>query len=298
MGAALAALIVVAACSGGGAAGPTLPPPLNVAVWVGTQSGTMPLVLIAPHGGDLSPADLPDRSCPGCALENDFGTQELAYAIAAAFEARIGKRPYVVANRLHRRKFDGNRELIEATGGYAPLVPLWSAFHEQIDSAKSGARRVHPRVLVLDLHGHAHTKQRLELGYLLSASQLRLTNDALAGALATSSIAQLASLRPASDTGALLLRGPRSLGSRFAALGVPAVPSDADPAPLEGDAYFTGGFNTQLHGSLTGGAVDAIQIESHRIGIRDTAANRALFAEAVVTAVLGLLDDYYGWSPT
>lgn len=258
----------------------------------------MPLVLIAPHGGELSPADLPDRDCVQCASVNDFGTQELAYAIAAAFEARIGKRPYVVVNRLHRRKFDANREVVEATGGFAPLAPLWTAFHEQIDSAKTGALRVHPRVLVLDLHGHAHTKQRLELGYLLSGSNLRLNSSALAPLLSNSSIAQLASLRAATDSGALLLRGPRALGSRFAALGVPAVPSDVDPAPLELDGYFSGGYNTERHGSRTGGAVDAIQIEAHGVGIRDTAANRALFAEAVVTAVLGWLNDYYGWSPT
>jgi N-formylglutamate amidohydrolase len=268
-----------------------------VSGWVTAQAGTMPLVILAPHGGDLSPDELPTRSCAGCVVINDAETQELAYAIAAAFETRTGKRPFVVVNRLHRRKFDANRELAEATGGYAPLNPLWQLFHDRVDSAKAGALRVHPRVLVLDLHGHAHTKQRLEIGYLLSASQLRTSNDALAPALSMSSIARLAALRPATDTGALLVRGPRALGSRFAALGVPAVPSDVDPAPLAEDPYFSGGYNTERHGSFAGGAVDAIQIESYRVGIRDTPANRALFAETVVTAVLGLLGDYYGWGP-
>ncbi len=277
---------------------PTTPtPPLNVAGWVTAQDGTMPLVIIAPHGGDLSPDELPTRSCAGCVVINDADTQELAYAIASAFGSRTGKRPFVVVNRLHRRKFDANRELAEATGGFAPLQPLWQLFHERVDSAKAGALRLNARALVIDLHGHAHTKQRLELGYLLTGSQLRGSDAALAAAMSSSSLARLALLRPAGDTGVLLLRGPRSLGSRFAALGVPAVPSDADPAPLEGDAYFSGGYNTERHGSALGGAVDAIQIESHRTGIRDTPANRALFAEAVVTAVLGLLGDYYGWSP-
>lgn len=302
---ALAALLVVSCAGGGTSATPTSPTgtpatptaPLNVAGWVSASPGTMPLVIIAPHGGDLSPEELPTRACAGCSVLNDADTQALAYAIADAFEARLGKRPFVVVNRLHRRKFDANREMPEATGGYAPLNPLWTLFHERVDSAKAGALRVHPRALVIDLHGHAHDKQRLELGYLLTSSQLRGTDSALTAALAASSIARLATLRPSSDSGGLLLRGPRALGSRLAALGVPAVPSDADPAPLVGDEYFSGGYNTARHGSRLGGAVDAVQIESHRIGIRDTAENRALFADKLVTALAGLLGEYYGWSP-
>lgn len=35
----------------------------------------------------------------------------------------VGLASLVVANRLHRRKFDGNRDRSEATGGYAALDP-------------------------------------------------------------------------------------------------------------------------------------------------------------------------------
>lgn len=304
----MAALLVIS-CGGSGdsaPAGPTAPnpptgnpttpsAPLNISGWVTATVGTIPLVIIAPHGGDLSPEELPNRACAGCVTLNDADTQALAYAIADAFQARVGKRPFVVVNRLHRRKFDANRDLAEATGGYAPLNPFWSLLHERIDSAKAGALRVHPRALVIDLHGHAHQKQRLELGYLLTSTQLRGTDAALTAALTGSSIARLATLRPASDSGVLLLRGPRALGSRLADLGVPSVPSDVDPAPLAGDDFFSGGYNTNRHGSLLGGAVDAIQIETHYAGIRDTAENRALFADRLVTALLGLLGDYYGW---
>lgn len=304
----MAALLVVS-CSGNGAppaptepTTPVVPPPappapLNVAAWVTATAGTMPLVIIAPHGGDLSPDSLPNRSCAGCTTVNDTETQALAYAISDAFFSRVGRRPFIVVNRLHRRKFDANRDRTEATGGYAPLNPLWSLFHERIDSAKAGALRTHARALVIDLHGHAHEKQRLELGYLLSATQLRGSDAALSAALSGASIARLAALRPAADSGALVVRGPRALGSRLAALGVPSVPSDADPAPLVGDDFFSGGYNTERHGSLFGGAVDALQIEAHRIGIRDTAENRAAFADRLVTALLGFLREYYGWSP-
>lgn len=280
---------------------PTIPTPpspaLPVADWVEGVDGEIPLVIIAPHGGDLAPTELPDRVCSGCVTGNDLNTQALARAISDAFSGRIGKRPYLVINRLQRRKFDANRDLQEATAGYAPLAPMWTRFQGAIDSAKVRARRLHPRILVIDLHGHGHTIQRLELGYQLSASELRLSDAALTPLVSMSSVAQLGRMAASRDSGAVLIRGPRSLGARFATLGIPAVPSDVDPAPLAGQDYFNGGFNTGRHGSSNAGPSDAIQVECHYTGLRDTAANRAGFADLFVTAVLAFLRDHYGWVP-
>lgn len=278
---------------------PVVVPPLEVSGWVSATDGTMPLIIVAPHGGDLSPTELPDRTCTGCVVANDLNTRELALAIENAFASRIGKRPFVVANRLHRRKYDANRAEGEATGNYAPLAPFFALFHARVDSAKARALRVHPRALLIDLHGHAHAIARLELGYLLSEGQLRLADSLLAPYVRTaSSIARLDSAAVSRDAGATLLRGPRALGTRLAAAGVPSVPSASDPAPASADPYFDGGYNTQRHGSLLGGPVDAIQLESHYVGIRDSATSRAAFAEVFVTAMLQFLADHYGWSPT
>lgn len=281
--------------------GPVSPPPpapvYDASAWVTASDGTIPVVIVAPHGGDLNPDSLPLRDCGGCVTGNDLNTQALAQEVAAAFERRIGARPFVVVNRLHRSRFDGNRDQTEATDGYAPLFPVWEFWQAAIDSARVRATRVHPRALVIDLHGHGHTIQRLELGYLLSAADLRLSDDGLLAHIAGSSVARLHQLKAAGDTGAMVIRGPRALGSRLAALGVPSVPSDSTPAPLVGEDYFSGGYNTLRHGSSGGGAVDAIQIESHYTGIRDSAASREAFAEKLVTALLGMLEDYYGWTP-
>lgn len=302
------ACFVVACSADGGGAGPItppLPPPppapapvYDVTAWVTSSDGTIPVVIVAPHGGDLNPDSLPFRSCSGCVTGNDLNTQALALEIAAAFERRIGARPFVVINRLHRSRFDGNREQAEATDSYAPLFPVWDHWQASIDSARVRAARLHPRAILIDLHGHGHAIPRLELGYLISATQLRLGDDGLLAHVGNSSVARLHQLKAAGDTGAMLIRGPRALGSRLVALGVPAVPSDATPAPLVGEEYFNGGYNTLRHGSRDGGAVDAIQIESHYTGIRDTAANREAFAEKLVTALLGMLNDYYGWTPS
>lgn len=301
-------LFLAAACasdeSGGGSITPppTPRPPAPTPVydptaWVTSSDGTIPVVLIAPHGGELNPESLPVRTCAGCVTGNDSNTQPLANEIAAAFERRIGRRPFLVINRLHRSRFDGNREQAEATGSYAPLFPVWEHWQASIDSARVRAARVHPRAIVIDLHGHGHAIQRLELGYLLTATQLRLTDDQLHATVTSSSVARLHQLKPAGDSGAALIRGPRSLGSRLVALGVPSVPSSTTPAPLVGEDYFNGGYNTVRHGSRSGGTADAIQIETHWAGVRDTDANRRAFAEHLVTALLGMLADYYGWIP-
>jgi hypothetical protein len=153
--------------------------------------------------------------------------------------------------------------------------------------------------LLIDMHGHGHDVQRLELGYLLSATTLRQDDATLvaSGAMARTSVAQLAlASRSSADRGVALLRGPHSLGALLATRGVPAVPSPADRAPLTGQEYFTGGYNTERHGSLDGSALDAIQIEHHFTGIRDNATVRGAYARTLVDALLVYLSLHYGWT--
>lgn len=265
--------------------------------WIEFQPGDAPLVIIAPHGGTLAPAELADRACAACVTTNDLNTQELARAIADAFARRTGMRPHLVVNRLHRRKFDGNRERPEATGGAVALDPTWQWLQAALDSSAGRVSRRWSRGLVIDLHGHGHAIPRLELGYLLTGTELRRSDATLiaGGDLARTSIARLASDARSGERNVSLLRGANSLGALLAAAGYPAVPSPAMPAPQVGDEYFDGGFNTQRNGSLNGGALDAIQIECHLSGVRDSAAARAQFAEALVTALVTFLDRQYGW---
>lgn len=274
-------------------------PAVDLSLYPEATAGTAPLIIIAPHGGDQSPASLPDRICAACTTVNDANTQELARLVADAFGRRTGKRPHLVINRLHRRKFDANREIVEATGAYAPLEPVWRAFHDAIDTARARIVRTSARGLVIDLHGHAHAVPRLELGYLLGDATLRLTDSALTarGEVARSSIARLATDRVSSATPVALLRGAPSLGALLAAAGYPSVPSPSDPSPQVGEEYFDGGYNTGRHGSRLGGATDAVQVECNFAGVRDTPENRARFADALAAALEQLLRDQYGWRP-
>lgn len=267
--------------------------------WIEYTPGDAPLVLIAPHGGTLTPSELPDRSCAECVTTNDLNTQDLARAVAEVFLRRTGKRAHLVVNRLHRRKFDGNREAPEATGGVGALMPPFTWMQSALDSATSRVATRSARGLVIDLHGHGHDIPRLELGYLLTNAGLRMSDAALtaSGEMSRSSVARVASDSRAGDRGVALLRGPFSLGALLSAAGYASVPSPATPAPLVGEEYFDGGFNTRRNGSATGGALDAIQIESQLAGVRDTAASRSAFAEVLVTVLLQYLDRHYGWRP-
>lgn len=266
--------------------------------WIEYTPGDAPLVIVAPHGGALTPSQLPDRSCSGCVLVNDANTQDLARLIVAAFITRTGARPHLVVNRLSRRKFDGNRALPEASGGNPALNAPWEWMHAAIDSAETRITRASGRGLVIDLHGHAHDVARLELGYLLTSTELRQTDAALAAgnAMARTSVARLAAdSRSNADRGIALLRGPNSLGALLRVGGYPSVPSPADVAPLLGQEYFNGGYNTSRHGSLNGGTLDAIQIECHFENVRDTSSSRTAFAWALSGALVTYLERHYGW---
>lgn len=322
---ALPLLALVVAC-GGGDTQPTTPPPsggtgspggtsnvnapagpLTVGVtyadvpgYVEFVPGDAPIVLIAPHGGSLSPSGLPDRTCSGCVTGADLNTQELARAIADAFVRRTGKRLHLVINRLHRRKLDANRDVTEATGGTASLESSWRWLHAAVDSAREHVVKRSGRGLVIDLHGHGHVVQRLELGYLLGDFDLRLTDAQLvsSNAMNRTSITRLSNdTRRVADRGVAILRGSQSLGTLLAGAGYPSVPSSSDPAPKSGEEYFEGGYNTQRHGSLSGGPLDAVQIECNFIGVRDTEANRARFADALVAVLVPWLATHYGWTP-
>jgi hypothetical protein len=268
--------------------------------WVEYTAGDAPIVIIAPHGGLLTPSALRDRSCDACVTTNDTNTQQLARAIVDSFTARTGRRPHLVVNLLHRRKFDANRDLPEATSGNAgALEPSWRWMHAAIDTARADVVRRWQHGLVIDLHGHAHTVPRLELGYLLTAAQLRLTDaELVAGALLDGSSVARLTRAPRSGLGAAaVLRGAGSLGALLEARGVPSVPSPSAPAPSVGEAYFSGGYNTFTHGSRDGGPVDAVQVECHFPGLRDTPGNRAQFASRFTDALIEFAIREYGFTP-
>ncbi|MDX2183625.1 MAG: hypothetical protein SFW08_06570 [Gemmatimonadaceae bacterium] len=268
--------------------------------WIEYVPGTMPLILVAPHGGLLQPVNVPFRSCPveaaDCTTTNDANTQDFARRLSDSIYARTRLRPHVIINLLHRNRYDGNRGRLEATGGNGILDRAWRWQHAFIDSAKATIGRQHGRGLLIDLHGHAHDIARLEWGYAISRDALNGSDAMLNSSLLGSSIARLAVDRRSGDSYIQLLRGPHSFGGLLQAAGYAGVPSPQFPGPGV-DPYFEGGYNTQRHGSRDDGPVDAVQLEMPFDGVRDVPANRAAFASALTTATLAFLHRQYGYTP-
>ncbi|MCC7505889.1 MAG: hypothetical protein IT259_11335, partial [Saprospiraceae bacterium] len=147
--------------------------------YVEYRAGNLPIIISAPHGGDMAPAAIPDRTCPNAVTVNDGNTQALCRQIDTAIQMRFGCYPHIVINRLARRKLDANRDLPEAACDNPLAEQAWFDYHEFIDSAKTAVTATYGRGIFIDLHGHAHTIQRLELGYLLSGAELRKPDDSL-----------------------------------------------------------------------------------------------------------------------
>ncbi len=256
------------------------------------RPGTLPLVLTAPHGGYLEPPDLPNRGWG--VTGRDRNTLELTLAIRDALYSRTGAYPHVVLSNLHRIKLDPNREITEAAQGNPEAERAWWEFQIFADEAGFLVEEAFGEGLHLDIHGHGHAIDRLELGYLLSRTDLAQTDEGLSGSIYVnkSSLRALAS-KPGVSLAALI-RGPFSLGTLMEERLVPAVPSARQPNPGQ-DEYFTGGYNTARHGSRDGGSISGIQIEHHYPGLRDEGQNRERYAEALADALLAFFPAHFGF---
>lgn len=256
-------------------------------------AGNLPLIISVPHGGALTPADIPDRKC-GDETVTDSYTINLALEMRDAIFSITGLYPHVIINNLKRTKLDANRDLNEAACGNESAGQAWTEFHAYLDSASANVTRKSGKGLYIDLHGHGHAIQRLELGYLLTAAQLA-NGDAVLNTTAFenySSIKKLIQSNVLKLTHAELLRGPYSLGTFFSAKGFPAVPGFDDRYPLTGQSYFSGGYNTERHGTKTSGTIDGIQMECNQ-DVRFNDLARKDFAGKAAEVFLDFLTKHY-----
>ncbi|HUF28432.1 MAG TPA: hypothetical protein VMM18_15755 [Gemmatimonadaceae bacterium] len=286
-----ATVLILTACPGGDATQPDPYVPgrsyFGANDYVEYIAGDLPLVFTAAHGGLLAPADIPVRTEGACggdfATVRDSYTQELTRDLRAAFFTLTGKYPHIVINRLSRDRLDANRPLADAACGDPRAETAWNEYHDFIEVAKARILAEYGRGWYTDIHGHGHAVQRLELGYRLGAATLRRSDAELDD---DPSFEQLSSFRSFSESSPLslsaLLRGPKALGTLLEEAGYPSVPSQQDPAPLAGEEYFSGGYNTQRHACATGGQICGVQIEANMIGVRNTALGRETFALALV----------------
>jgi len=262
--------------------------------YVEYHPGNLNIIISVPHGGRLKPASIPDRDA-GCCVngkvvydhkcgnkdymhhtvrtKSDVYTSELSIMVAAELLQLTKRSPHIVINQLYRAKLDANCALEKATFNVDEAKTAWYKYHECIDGAK---HCINGPGLFLDIHGQSHPEGWVELGYTLTAEQL----DECSYKASMTSVRSIAE-RTGLDIHRLIC-GEHSFGACLETEGYPAVPSLSQPSP-KGKHYYTGGYNTERHGSKTSGMIDGIQIECPRTVRKESTA--PAFSKALAQAV-------------
>ena len=161
-----------------------------------------------------------------------------------------------MVSRLKRTKLDPNRERNEGTFNVPLAAQAWDEYHGYIQQAQADITRTHGHGILFEMHGHRGPEQWAMLGYLINGPELEYDTFTVD----QTSIKALVQ-RSGTENFESILRGVTSLGAYLENEGFDAVPSITHPHP-NGTFFHHGGYITREYGSIEGGTIDAIQIES------------------------------------
>jgi hypothetical protein len=255
--------------------------------------GNSDLILAAPHGGRLTPAGFPVRNRAGDVTVVDENTDQLARELWQEIAASK-QMPHLIICHLKRTMVDANRPLEAACDESSSARVVWQDYQDAVEVAKQVVQSDHRRGLFIELHGHGHPTQRLEIGYLLRARDYELPTAEFL------KLGTKTSLREIVERGQVnvdeLLRGSQSLGLFMSQQGIAAVPSPEFPKPGK-QPYFNGGWNILTHGSRDSGTISSLQIECHRQGIRDSTAAITASSKRMAAAIREFMAVHYRTVP-
>jgi N-formylglutamate amidohydrolase len=235
------------------------------------QAGQLPVVLSAPHGGTLQIRGVEPRQGIGMATGpsgfftgRDAGTSELAVALADAIEKRMGKRPYLVVSKVHRKYLDPNRPSGIAYED-SDAEPVYQRYHGMLHRYCKEILEEHHTGLLLDIHGQGSSSKTLYRGTANGKTVARLKERFGESAHA----------------------GEKSLFGTLDRLGWTVFPPMGDGKEQSG---FTGGYIVQTHGSHQPNGLDAVQLEFGADYRSKT--QREKTAEVLAQAVQEYLEEY------
>ncbi len=247
----------------------------DLAGLVEIQSGDLPVIISAPHGGTLEVPDVPPRKGEGMPkgargffAGRDTGAEELAHVVSAAIEHRFHRKPYAVVARSHRKFIDFNRPPNIAYED-PDAKPVYDAYHNALKEFCSQIHRRFGEGLLLDLHGQGSDRRKVfrgtQDGKTVSLLQQRFGDSAVTGSTS-------------------LLGLLKSQGW------------SVHPDPLDGkeQSGFRGGYIVSTYGKPDVG-MDAIQLE-FGMDYR-TAAARAATADTLTEALVEYSVDYLNVLP-
>ena len=249
--------------------------------------GNIPVILSIPHGGDISPSEISNRTY-GVTV-TDSNTIELGIAIRNYFYSNYNIRPYVIINNLKRTKLDANRDKAEAAQNNIYAERAFDEFHFYIEKAREDIISKFSTGILFDIHGHGINPDgfndlRTWIGYLLTADELDNSNDYIDQNISINDVSIYSLLNSSGQTLSQLLSGPNSLGALFENNNYTALPSPESRSP-EGMRYFSGGYNTFRYGTNREFNFSSIQLEFPFQGLRDTPQSRSQFSSVFVDLV-------------
>lgn len=253
-------------------------------------AGNLPIIISAPHGGSLQPAEIPDRTWGATGKDN----YSLGYTLEVAnyITQLTGGYPHVIVNHLHRIKLDANRDIDEAAQGNPYAEQAWHEFHGFIEDAKMSVLVNYGHGHYFDFHTNAHADQWVEFGYMLGAYDLGRSDPELSSAYYKNKT----SLKNLAYTPGIyfpeLVRGGTSLGGLLQARGYKSVPSPTYPDP-GGGGFWSGGYNILQHGSRYGGTIDGTMVETYWAFAKDS--ERDAYSLALARTIVDFVANYYGF---
>ncbi len=207
--------------------------------FITVQTGDLPIIFSAPHGGLMVLPGIPERKGEGMKkggagffAGRDENTELLAPAIAAAIEKRLGKKPYVIIAKMHRKYVDANRPP-EIAVEHPRAREVYDAYRSQLATFCDGVQARFGHGLLIDVHGQAAARDTVFRGTQNGAT------DALL----------------AKTFGDKIHAGPQSLAGLLVARGINMKPTDTSPEA----SGFTGGHIVQTYGKHEG--IGAVQFE-------------------------------------
>ena len=249
--------------------------------YISYRVGNTPIIITVPHDGTLTPSTFPNRTGSSARAEN---TRKVAEQFAYFFNANSnGLYPHIIYNNISRSKLDPDLNQMDGAQGNSYANLSYGTYHSFLQTAIDSVEAYFDAGILLNLVEHNHSNQKVELGYLLSASDLDLTNLQLNSYSAQSSVSQIADISTSSF--AEVIRGYNSLGtlivgrsytSNDVAYSFEAVPTLDNPTIGSTD-YSSGGYTIAQYGSSNGGKINGIDVATPFAGFRDNAnAYRAL----------------------
>lgn len=207
--------------------------------FIAIQKGDLPILLSAPHGGQMAIPGVPARTGDGLKTGpsgffagRDVNTELLAQAIVKAIGTRLGKTPYSVIAKSHRKYLDPNRP-VEIASENPRSREVYDLYHATLATFCEEVRARFGRGLVLDIHGQGSARDTVFRGTHNGATDAMLVKL----------------------SGEKIHAGPQSLAGLLTARGINMKPTDSSPEKQG----LTGGYIVQTCGQREG--IGAVQLE-------------------------------------